>query len=819
MQLAEFITRYGEGITKRIAATLTPRYQPHRDNQPLPALKRPPIQAQKYAIQAAALSMKINPGTMLVGEMGTGKTGIATAAAKLAGKTRILALCPSHLTTNWQNEIRQTLNCAQIDIVSTVTQLEKALAKPATKERPHFVIMPQSAAALSWGWQGAVHWQPKRPPPYLKDEYPVPGQYRVPRCVNCHHTIVDDQGNLITQKQLNAKRRSCEKCGEPLWQAGRVAKQKQPKISLATYIKKRHSGRFDLLILDEVHEYKGQDTARGISAGVLSEVCRHTLSLTGTLMGGYSSTIFHLLYRHSKTLRSRFKHNDLRRWIHAYGFEETIKSDPKDPDAIYAHGKASTRRFNRSKTQEKPGISPKALYHLLDNTIFLRMEDVSTKLPPYREQVVTIPLSDQVQTVANLDGSPLTTTQAQAYHDFHQEMYKEIKKHAYTGSRKYLSAYLQSMLAWPDAPWRREVVVDPDKKPDPNEPDAHIVSQAPALSESFIYPKEQALLELARQEKQAGRPLLVYVTHTDQRDITPRLKQLLNDHGCRATVLKAGSPPAKLRREWIENQVKKGLDVLICNPRLVQTGLNLTQFPTIAWYQTDYSVYTTRQASRRSWRIGQTNPVKVLFFTYENTLQLQALQLVSKKMKCSLAIEGDLPEEGLSAFAGEEEDLLVTLAREMLLDQEANGTTPAASLERILEEARQDRELEGDFIVADDWDLPPPQEPDADQTQTIRHQTQQTVITRQVIDLEQLRQLSLTMTSIRGKPRRNGGGAVGAAAAVATKAAPASQDLFSYKLLTIAEQDSTRLNAADQTAAADHQVDVNSFTLNDADAG
>ena len=54
---------------------------------------------------------------------------------------------------------------------------------------------------------------------------------------------------------------------------------------------------------------------------------------------------------------------------------------------------------------------------------------------------------------------------------------------------------------------------------------------------------------------------------------------------------------------------------MICHPRLVQTGLDLIDFPTLIWYETDYSVYVMRQASRRSWRIGQTRPVKVVFMS------------------------------------------------------------------------------------------------------------------------------------------------------------------------------------------------------------
>ena len=47
---------------------------------------------------------------------------------------------------------------------------------------------------------------------------------------------------------------------------------------------------------------------------------------------------------------------------------------------------------------------------------------------------------------------------------------------------------------------------------------------------------------------------------------------------------------------------------------------------------------------------------------YENTIQTEALRLVAKKMQCSLAVEGELPEEGLIAFGDDGQDLIMTLS-------------------------------------------------------------------------------------------------------------------------------------------------------------
>ena len=102
----------------------------------------------------------------------------------------------------------------------------------------------------------------------------------------------------------------------------------------------------------------------------------------------------------------------------------------------------------------------------------------------------------------------------------------------------------------------------------------------------------------------------------------------------------------------------------------MQTGLDLVDFPTIVWFETDYSVYTMRQASRRSWRIGQSQPVQVVFMAYRNTLQAGALKLVAKKLQSSLAVEGELPEDGLAAYGDDGDDLMLVLARKIVADEE-----------------------------------------------------------------------------------------------------------------------------------------------------
>ena len=208
-------------------------------------------------------------------------------------------------------------------------------------------------------------------------------------------------------------------------------------------------------------------------------------------------------------------------------------------------------------------------------------------------------------------------------------------------------------------------------------------------------------MDLVAAERMAGRRVLVYVTHTGTRDITGRMDDILTRHGFRVAVMKADAVAPDRREAWVAEKAKQGIDVMICHPRLVQTGLDLIDFQTLCWYETDYSVYVMRQASRRSWRIGQTRPVKVVFMSYWNTLQADALKLVAKKMQSSLAVEGELPEDGLAAYGDEGDDMMMPLARKIVSGDEEDAD--AETVEAVFAQARDAEATAEELLVDDGW--------------------------------------------------------------------------------------------------------------------
>ena len=551
MNLSEFIDTYREAITKRIVHSYPPRYRPSEDDRPLPPLKRQPMGAQETAIRGAALSLTEQRGTTVVGEMGVGKTFIGIAAAQLAGFQRVLVLCPPHLVGKWKREIEETLPVVRTAIADSITDLEALRHQEGSG--PQYVVMSHSRAKLGHRFRPA-YWTRR-----LKDEdgHPVrdaeTGEFvMTPACPDCTAQIVDPEGVPVSHKQLDRKRHNCPKCGTPLWtaeakpvqtvttdynvglMARRTPGQGPRKYPLADYVKNHMRGYFDLLVVDEVHEHKGRGSAQGLSAGILADACGKSLALSGTLMGGYASTLFHLLYRFSPEIRSEFGRSEEGKWVQRYGFlEQSVRHD-RDLDDPTEDGSVSRRKSYRNQTKERPGLAPGALFHIIGHSLFLKLSDVASGLPPYEEQIQVARLDDE----PNLHGF----SQASAYQHLALQLKRALLVALERGSQRLLSTYLQSLLAYPEGCTRGETVFDPDS--------GEVIVQLPPLDEERVYPKEQQLIDLVAQERLAGRRVLVYATHTGTRDITGRLQALLERHGFRAAVMKA---------DRVEPQAARGL--------------------------------------------------------------------------------------------------------------------------------------------------------------------------------------------------------------------------------------------------------------------
>ena len=637
-----YLRHFGGALAQRIQREAEPLFKPGNHwHTRMDRLLRKPFQAQADAIQGAVETLRRHNHVLCIGEMGVGKTLIGAAVPYVMENghpPRVLVMCPGHLTRKWVREVRETVPGAQASIIKGLSDL--AAIDP---RKPHRVlryhVVSKERAKLSYAWRPAFN---------LRRGIPV--------CPDCGSIVVDRDGVQVDAATLRHRKTWCSTCRAALWQADNTRFR---RFSIADYVKRYLNGYFDFFICDEVHEMKGGNTAQGNAFGTLASACKKSIALTGTLLGGYASHMFHLQYRMNPQamVKEGFSYGSRMNFVNRYGVLEKITKYYPGDDNICSKGKTGT-----TVTREKPGVNP-AIFsnHLMGSTVFLHLQDIAVDLPELREQVVSVGMEEDL---------------AAAYKDLEHRIGSEMKQLLAMGSRRLLGTYLNTLLCYPDRPFGNEPVVDPANR--------NVIAEPAQLPVDRLYPKEKELLNIIRSEISQGRKCFVYCTFTNTKDVTGRLREILVSHGISAEILRSSVKPEQ-REEWLSQKVNEGVQVVIANPMLVQTGLDLLDFPTIIFYQTGYSVFTLRQASRRSWRIGQDKPVRIHYLHYAGTMQERAIELVGRKLSASLAIEGKLTDDGLASMCAGE-DMTLLLAKALVEGTHIHG---AESVWRALNQPRQ----------------------------------------------------------------------------------------------------------------------------------
>jgi hypothetical protein len=414
-------------------------------------------------------------------------------------------------------------------------------------------------------------------------------------------------------------------------------------------------GFFGLLLVDEVHKAKAKGTGVGWTLTVLNNACRWTVGLTGTLFGGYSTSIFWLLYRLSGEVRRVFAFNDERRWAEKFGLLKTTFYIG-NPDAVGEDGTYTGTKHFETVT-EKPGISPAIAGVGLKYCTFSSLKDIGLPLPDYGEEIVRLKMTPAMwEQYAQVDGSqsdPPAGLLAWAL----DRMKEEDGKGA-------ISVWLNAALNRPDAMFRDEEIVFRPRVSGRGRfavrKVEHVLDAPRVFGDDEWSPKEKWVARQCRLERDQGRKTLVYVRQTGERDIQPRIAQALEAAGLRVGILRPSLAPAK-RAPWLKANARR-FDVMLTNARLVEVGLNLTMFNTAIFYEIEYSLYVVWQSMRRLYRPGAPLPVRLYFPVYAHSMEERALDLVGHKMLAGQVFYGD-EVSGALVEDCDEGDLLGDLLR------------------------------------------------------------------------------------------------------------------------------------------------------------
>jgi superfamily II DNA or RNA helicase len=678
--VTQYLNTFGVMITERIKSQFHPLFDPATQSlsPEILAVNDHIKQHAGYSLYDAQLAiaeahkrcLERKKATLCISECGSGKTKIGITALHAYQQRKNVAtekhfnvvLCPSHMTKKWVREIEESLPNTFATIVTSISEIDKAYAAYQRDNKTCYIILSKEKARDGYMRRPSVSWNQRRK------------AFLCPTCYEIVEMELADDGSKyrIPADQFffrreNKANHSCERCGSPLWTAlvpeqqsewvkvsdvgfvhRRFAQeyldglQKKPalrdtvqaivdhpggifsntgahrRFSLSTYVKRHMKGKIDGLIVDELHNYNNQ-SGQGDAMGELFGAAKRVVGMTATLINGYSSGIFHLLFRISPALMLKDgKCYDKSTDFNAeYGVTESVYE-------VAAPNYNSNRRTAKKKLRERqlPGVSPLVYSRfLMDSAAFLSLNDMGKDLPDYEEMPIQLQMNEDV---------------AHEYFRL-EEQFKSILRSQKDIAKKVLAAYLGLLTVYPDQPYGQKAVVHPITG------DELVVPQD-VSSFNELHAKDRSVLDVVERKTAEGGRVLIYTSWT-RIDSQKKLSQLLEDHGYRVATLTSGIPPNR-REEWVEKQVQDGIQVLITNPSLVETGLDLNDFTTLYYYNIAYNLFTLRQSSRRSWRINQKAPkVEVYFSYYEGTMQHRAIRLMASKLAVAGIIEGNFTDD------------------------------------------------------------------------------------------------------------------------------------------------------------------------------
>lgn len=170
MTTGDLLTSYGRGLMSVMLDHCPVMYDPARlaDQIDLPPLPRKLFKAQGHAVQAtvkllgglkASKAQRRGKAAFVLGEIGSGKSTVALAAAETIAAKRVLVMCPPHLLDGWKEQVTAVVPWAKVVTLANVADVD------ALKQDNHpgmiVAIMSREAAKLGHAWVGVYPLCPK----------------------------------------------------------------------------------------------------------------------------------------------------------------------------------------------------------------------------------------------------------------------------------------------------------------------------------------------------------------------------------------------------------------------------------------------------------------------------------------------------------------------------------------------------------------------------------------------------------------------------------------------------------------------------------
>jgi len=495
------------------------------------------------------------------------------------------------------------------------------------------------------------------------------------------------------------------------------------------YLYRFFRGCVALAVVDESHNGRGRDTdiAHAHHLAMLSAQARALTS--GTHYGGDILGFYHYWYRFDPQFWTRrgYGWRDAEKALSSYGVVQEWTKE-YESDARRGSGKTTVQ----VSTIPAPGLSAKLIPSLLEDLCYLTVLDVGAYMPPRIEIPEIVSMHDAEVEQALEESTHMVREAGQVLTDIRKQRQKALLHEndngvsrqealaAYDLQEREASEQLQAARAheeevkawalprhighhylslvrrldtlaqernqaarmakgtvprWFAAlPCERPFEVWQTERSDWGDTlGRQLLVRTPVLAWDHLYPMEKRLIEIVQKELAEGRRCMVYMEQNDLRSMARRLEWVLKEFH---PWTLPNTVEAEDRQQAIIDAVASGHQVIIVPYRRVNEGLNLQEaVDTIIWYEMAMNLFMLDQASRRAWRLGKREEVRIYYLVYGGTAGHAKLRKLGGQSGAAAAFAGGPARGALIEHAGADKTTLARLS---------------ASLETELEEDDED---------------------------------------------------------------------------------------------------------------------------------
>ena len=541
------------------------------------------------------------------------------------------------------------------------------------------------------------------------------------------------QGLSLTTNQSERVQQDTEACV--------VAREPLPaSFSPYDFLYRFYRGCVALSVIDESHNGRGRDTDIAHSHHQAMLASQTRLLTSGTHFGGDILGFYYYWFRYHPQFWKRLGlgWNDAEKALSRYG---VIQEWTKEYESDARKGSGQTNV--QVSTIPAPGLSAKLIPYLLEDMVYLTVLDVGAHMPPRIEIPEIVPIRDPEIADALFEAEQARKDAASLLQEFtnmhvhdsrdpavakEQERLERVARGAgereravqeWAMPRHLASHYGRLVRSLDDLARRRNTAARLAKGTVPrwfavlpcDQPfqvwetqrdrwgdtqGRALLVETERLAWDYVYPLERRLIALVQQELSEGRRVMLYQEQNDLRSMARRLERVLKE-ALQAQRLQPWTLPnsvaAEDRQQAILQAVQRGHRVVIVPYRRVNEGLNLqSAIDTVIWFEMALNLFMLDQASRRAWRLGKREEVRIYYMAYANTAGHTKLRKLGQQSGAAAAFAGEPARGALISHAGADKTTLARLSslleqREEEDDNEESQTILAGEGEVAEEEA------------------------------------------------------------------------------------------------------------------------------------